>query len=132
MGDYVADFQASVWAIANTMRGMENIIERISAVLPAASKRGAVRVCITRTRKSGTKEIPVSIRSGLKAKSSLITFPPIRGVGDLPVLHNISLAAIRTRRLRSMGETRLRQDIADKILRSRRGFMSRQKDGVHI
>lgn len=95
MGDYVA-FSGLIWAIANPMRQMGNIMNEFQR-FSAASKK--VMELYYSEPKIRDEEMPFPIRSGLKAKSSLITFPSNTRM-VICRFYNIS-SPIRTRRLRS-------------------------------
>lgn len=69
--------------------------------------------CITPNRKSGTKKMPFPIRSGLKAKSSLITFPSNTRMVICRFCINISFTAHPNRDGCDHGRDRRGQDIAD-------------------
>ncbi len=101
MGDYVA-FSGLIWAIANPMRQMGNIMNEFQRFSAASKKSWS---CITPNRKSGTKKMQWHTRNASREKIEFDDVSFQYEDGDLPVLHNISFTVNPNETVAIMGET---------------------------
>ena len=109
MGDYVA-FSGLIWAIANPMRQMGNIMNEFQR-FSAASKK--VMELYYSEPKIRDEENAVSHPERFEGKIEFDNVSFQYEDGDLPVLHNISFTGPSERDGCDHGRDRLRQDIAD-------------------
>ena len=100
MGDYVA-FSGLIWAIANPMRQMGNIMNEFQRFSAASKKSWS---CITPRRRSRTRKMQWHTRNASRENRVRQRFVQYED-GDLPVLHNISFTVNPNETVAVMGET---------------------------
>ena len=101
MGDYVA-FSGLIWAIANPMRQMGNIMNEFQRFSAASKKSWS---CITPRRRSRTRKMQWHTRNASREKIEFDDVSFQYEDGDLPVLHNISFTVNPNETVAIMGET---------------------------